>query len=200
MPREAVREGTLSRLTEKTYDQLTEAERATFDMIVANRPLRPVDGHIGGPFDVWVRSPELGERLVDLGGFFRFRPGVDRRYIELAILVTGQFWQAQFEWWAHEPMARDAGVPEEVIQAIKAGEEPPLEDAGDKAAYALASEIHRTRTLSEGSYAMAADQFGEAGVAELLALCGFYGLVSMTLNAFDVPLPGDATPPFAASS
>ncbi|MEM7003583.1 MAG: hypothetical protein AAF529_22545, partial [Pseudomonadota bacterium] len=70
----------MSRLERKTYAELSEAQQETFDRIVANRPVKPKDGHIGGPFDVWLRSPEMGRRLVDLGGFFRFRSTVDRRY------------------------------------------------------------------------------------------------------------------------
>ncbi len=186
----------MSRLSRKTLEQLTEEQRAVYDEVVANRPVKPVDGHIGGPFDIWIRSPEMGKRLVGLGGFFRFRTSVDRRYIELAILVTGQHWQAQFEWWAHEPMAREAGVPEEVIQAIKAGEEPVLSDAGDIACYNMARELHTSRKLGPATFDAAAEQFGEVGVAELIALCGFYGMVSMTLNGFDVPLPEGATYPF----
>ena len=111
----------MSRLTQKTYAELTAEQQQTFDQVVENRPVKPKDGHIGGPFDAWVRSPEMGRRLVGLGGFYRFRTTVDRRYIELAILVTGHFWQAQFEWYAHEPMARDAGVPEAVIQKVSIG-------------------------------------------------------------------------------
>ncbi len=186
----------MSRLTRKTLNELSAEQRAVYDEVVANRPVQPVDGHIGGPFDIWIRSPELGKRLVGLGGFFRFRTSVDRRYIELAILVTGQFWRAQFEWWAHEPMARDAGVPEDAIQALKSGEQPPLTDAGDVACYRLAHELHTSRRLSQATYDAACDAFGEVGVAELIALCGFYSLVSMTLNGFDVPLPEGATYPF----
>jgi len=187
----------MSRLERKTYAELTAAEKETFDEVVANRLVKPVEGHIGGPFDIWVRSPELGQRLLGLGGFFRFRTSVERRYIELAILVTGQFWQAQFEWWAHEPMAREAGVPEDVITAIRAGETPKLSDPGDVAAYALAREIHNDHKLSDATFAEAKARFGTAGVAELIALCGFYGLVSMTLNGFEVGLPKGATPPFS---
>lgn len=187
----------MSRLERKKYAELTDAQREAFDEVVANRPVRPVDGHIGGPFDVWIRSPELGHRLVGLGGFFRFRTTVERRYIELAILVTGRFWQAQFEWWAHEPMARDAGVPEAVITAIRSGQTPTLTDPGDLAAYALATEIHNDRRLSEATFNAAKAQFGETGVVELIALCGFYGLVSMTLNGFEVELPEGAKPPFS---
>ena len=188
----------MSRLHPKTLAEFSVPQRETFDKIVANRPVKPVDGHIGGPFDPWVRSPEMGQRLVGLGGFFRFRTSVDRRYVELAILVTGQFWQAQFEWFAHEPMAREAGVPESVIAAVKVGEVPELEDAGDRASYALAREIHRDKALSEATYAACIAQFGEVGVAELIGLCGFYGLVSMTLNGFDVGLPEGAAAPFPA--
>lgn len=187
----------MSRLTRKTLQELNEEQRAVFDEVVANRPVKPVDGHIGGPFDIWIRSPEMGKRLVGLGGFFRFRTSVDRRYIELAILVTGQFWQAQFEWWAHEPMARDAGVPEDVIQALKTGDMPPLSDPGDIACYTLAYELHNTRKVSQATFDNARSEFGETGVAELIALCGFYGMVSMTLNGFDVELPEGATYPFA---
>ena len=186
----------MSRLERKAYADLTEAQQETFDLVVRDRPVKPQDGHIGGPFDIWVRSPEMGRRLVALGGFFRFRTSVDRRYIELAILVTGKHWEAQFEWWAHEPMARDAGVPEDIIQAIKAGETPNCSDPGDAAAYQLAYELNTTQKLSAEAFAGAKTQFGETGVAELIGLCGFYGLVSMTLNGFDVELPDGAEYPF----
>ena len=121
---------------------------------------------------------------------------MDRRYVELVILVTGAHWQAQFEWFAHEPMAREAGVPEDVIQAIKIGEEPPLDDDGDRAAYTLARELLGTHQLSEATFRQAKKQFGETGVAELIALSGFYVMVSMTLNGFDVALPEGASLPF----
>ena len=187
----------MSRLTRKTVAELTREQRETYDKIVAERPVKPKDGHIGGPFDIWLRSPEMGRRLVGLGGFFRFRTSVDRRYIELAILVTGAHYKAQFEWFAHEPMARDAGVPENVIQAIKVGEAPPLDDAGDKAAYAIARELHETHELSDATYAAGVDAFDEVGVAEIIGVSGFYSLVSMTLNGFDVDLPAGADKPFA---
>ncbi len=187
----------MSRLTRKSLNELTADQRDLFDKIVASRPVKPNDGHIGGPFDVWLQSPEMGKRLVGLGSFFRFNTSVDRRYIELAILVTGQYWQAQFEWYAHEPMAREAGVPDSHIAAIKIGERPQLDDPKDKAAYELATQLHLTRRLSQETYERAVTAFGEQGVTELVGLCGYYTLVSMTLNAFNVPLPVGADYPFA---
>lgn len=187
----------MSRLPRTALSDYSDEQREMFDEIVKSRPVQPEDGHIGGPFDVWLQNAEMSKRLVGLGGFFRFRTSVDRRYIELAILVTGAHWQAQFEWYAHEPMAREAGVPEFAIELLKIGERPNFTDAGDIATYNLATELHLTRKLTEPTYAAAVAEFGAQGVAELVGLCGYYSLVSMSLNAFDVDLPDGAEKPFA---
>ena len=105
----------MTRLARKELEELTPAQRDVFDYIVANRAVRPAGGHIGGPFDPWLGNPELCRRLVELAGLFRFDSVVDRRYIELAILTTGAHWQAQFEWFAHAPMAKKVGIQEDVI-------------------------------------------------------------------------------------
>ena len=128
----------MSRLTRKPYEALTSAQQEVFDQIVENRPVKPKDGHIGGPFDIWLRVPEMGRRTVGLGGFYRFRTGVDRRYIELAILVTGAHWQAQFEWYAHEPMAVEAGVPQDVIDAYTNAANYKVAEVTTAATYRLA--------------------------------------------------------------
>lgn len=185
----------MSRLTRRTYSELSNDQQAVFDKITEGRS-GVQDGHIGGPFDIWLLNADLGKRIVGVGNNFRFKLSVDRRYIELAILVTGQFWKAQFEWYAHEPMARDAGVPQSVIQAIKAGNRPSFVDEGDEATYELANELHRTHQVSDPTFNAAVAQFGEQGVAELVNLCGFYTMVSMTLNTFQVDLPAGAELPF----
>ncbi|MEM7099164.1 MAG: carboxymuconolactone decarboxylase family protein [Pseudomonadota bacterium] len=186
----------MARLIKKRYEELTEEQKQTFDQVVENRPVKPAEGHIGGPFDIWVRSPEMGRRMVGLGGFFRFRTSVNRRYIELAILVTGAHWQAQFEWYAHEPMAREAGVPEDVIRAIKTGTTPSSDDPKDMATYHVAYELHNAKKVSQTTYDTAVRLFGEHGMAEIVGVCGFYVSVSMTLNAFEVDLPEGAEKPF----
>jgi 4-carboxymuconolactone decarboxylase len=138
----------------------------------------------------------MGTRIVGLGGMFRFKTSVDRRYVELTILVTGQFWQAQFEWYAHEPMALDAGVPRQVVDAIKAGDTPIFEHEADKITFELCSELHHKHQVSDTTYHAAVTEFGEQGVAELINLAGYYTMVSMTLNTFKVSLPEGAAYPF----
>ncbi|MEZ5559755.1 MAG: hypothetical protein R3E86_14585 [Pseudomonadales bacterium] len=186
----------MSRLPKRNLEDLSAEQKVVFDYIVANRAVKPTGGHIGGPFDPWLGNPDMCRRLVELAGMFRFNSMVDRRYIELTILTTGAHWKAQFEWFAHEPMARKAGVPDAVIEAIRSGETPDFVEDADRACWRMVSELHRTKELTQDSYDAAIAHFGAAGVAEIIALAGFYSMVSMTLNAFDVDLPAGATPPF----
>ncbi len=188
----------MARLTRRTTAEMSDAQREFFAQMSEGRQ-NVEDGHIGGPFDAWGLNPGIGRRLWQAGGAIRFKPSIDRRYIELAILVTGEFWQAQFEWYAHEPMARDAGVPEEVIQAVKRGVEPTFDEQADEVCWRFCRTLHVDRKVDDVTYAAAIETFGEVGVADLISTCGFYTLVSMTLNTFEVDLPPDAVPPFPAA-
>lgn len=191
----------MSRLQVIPPEDMPDKRRELYDQMVEGRqPAEP--GRIGGPFDAWSLNPSIGRRNWQLGGAIRFKPTIDRRYIELAILMTGQLWQAQFEWYAHEPMARDAGLPEEVIRAVHSGGEPTFadsdDDGGDEICWRFCRRLLDREQVDEELYAATRDRFGEAGVADLIAACGFYTLVSMTLNTFDVQLPEGASPPFPA--
>jgi len=177
---------------------MTDKQAELFAQMADARPAIN-DGLLGGPFDGWCLSPSIGRRIWQLGGAIRNKPSIDRRYIELAILVTGQLWQAQFEWYAHEPMARDAGLPEAVIQAIKVGAEPEFEDEGDETAWRLCTEVHANKKASDETYAAAVAVHGEVGVADLIHALGFYVLVCMTLNVFEADLPEGVEPPFPAN-
>jgi 4-carboxymuconolactone decarboxylase len=187
----------MSRLTPRTTAEMTAKQAEFYDQMVEGR--EPVaDGQIGGPFDGWCLNPSIGRKIWQAGGAIRAKPSIDRRYIELAILVTGQLWQAQYEWFAHETMARDAGLPEAVIQAIKVGQEPVFDDDGDETAWRLCTTLHRDKRVDDATYAAAVAVHGEPGVADLIHALGFYVLVCMTLNTFEVELPEGVTPPFPA--
>lgn len=185
----------MTRLSNRPIDELSEAQRALFEQMATGRKLN-ADGRLGGPFDALLLNAEFGRRIVALGDTLRFRTGIDRRFVELAILVTGQFWQAQFEWYAHEPMARDAGVPESVIQAIKLGDPPEFTDSRDAACYQFCAALHQDHQVDDPTYAAALAHFGEQGLTELIGVSGLYTMVSMTLNAFKVGLPTGAELPF----
>lgn len=185
----------MERLTRKSYAEMSAQQKPVFDAIAKGRS-GVTDGRIGGPFDIWMLSPEIAGLIDKLGKKFRYNLSVDRRYIEISILVTGAYWKSQYEWYAHEPMARDAGVSDAIIQSIKEGGRPHFDDSGDAAAHDLAMELHKTHEVSDDTYARAVAAFGEQGVAELINLCGFYTMVSMSLNTFRIGLPEGAALPF----
>ncbi len=191
----------MSRLEVIPPDDLPEKRKVLYDQMLDGREAAE-PGRIGGPFDAWSLNPSIGRRIWQLGGAIRFKPSIDRRYIELAILLTGQQWQAQFEWYAHEPMARDAGLPEEVIRAVHAAAEPTFadsdDDGGDETCWRFCRRLLDREKVDDELYAAAKARFGEAGVADLVHTCGFYSLVSMTLNTFEVQLPDGVAPPFPA--
>lgn len=189
----------MSRLDIIPPEDMPEKQQAFYhQMAEGMAPAEP--GRIGGPFDAWGRNPSIGRRVWQLGGAIRSKPSIDRRYIELGILMTGQLWQAQFEWWAHEPMARDAGLPEEVIRAVHRGGQPTFadsdDDGGDETCWRFCRRLLAREQVDDGLYTATRNRFGEAGVADLISTCGFYTLVSMTLNTFEVALPEGAAPPF----
>jgi 4-carboxymuconolactone decarboxylase len=172
-------------------EDLTPAQRKVHDAIVAGPR-----GRVVGPLRVWLMSPELAERAQELGAFCRFGTSLSPRLSELAILVTGAFWQAGFEWHAHAPIALKAGIAADAIEAIRLGQEPKFAREDEQAVYQFSRELWNKRLVSDATYQRLAGLLGANTVVELVAILGYYGLISMTINAFEVPLPQGADQPF----
>ena len=154
-------------------------------------------GAVRGPLRVWLHSPELADRAQALGAFCRYGTGLPPRLSELAILVTAAFWRAGYEWYAHAPIGLKAGLDPAAIEAIRTGQ-PPILSRGDEATvYEFAREMLTQRHISDETYRRAAAELGPKGVVELVGILGYYGLISMTINAFEVPLPEGAASPFS---
>jgi 4-carboxymuconolactone decarboxylase len=179
------------RIPEWKPEDLTRAQRKVHDAIVAGPR-----GKVVGPLRVWLTSPALAERAQELGAFCRFGTRLPPRLSELAILVTGAFWQAGFEWHAHAPIALKAGVAADAIEAIRTGKEPKFAQEDERAVYGFSRELWVRHRVSDTTYRRAAELLGNAGVVELVGILGYYGLISMTINAFEVPLPAGAAEPF----
>lgn len=152
-------------------------------------------GGLRGPFQAWLRSPEVADRFQRVGEYVRFQSSIPPALNELAILVTAREWTAQFEWHAHHALAMKAGLPPAIAEAIARGERPEGMDADQRAVYDFAAELHRERAVSDAVYAAVAERFGERGVVDLVAACGYYVAVAMTLNVARVPLPDGSPPP-----
>jgi 4-carboxymuconolactone decarboxylase len=189
----------MSRLPSLRYDDLGPEARQVWDGLVGSRggELVNANGALIGPFNVFLHAPGVGRRLSSLGAAVRFGTSLDRRLSELAILVVSARWQAEFEWYAHAPMARERGVSEAVIEAIGRGEDPPIEAGDERVVFAAARELADTGRLGQQTYDAGLTLLGEQGMVELVALCGYYTLIAFLLNAFEVAVPSGAEPVWA---
>ena len=154
-------------------------------------------GAIGGPFNVWLRSPDIGNIIQSLGAATRFRSSLPAKLNELAIIVTARQWSAQFEWIAHRRLALDAGLDPAIADDIAEGRRPAKMSEDEAIVHDFSRELHETHGVTDATYKRVLDRFGERGVMDLIAVNGYYVLVSMTLNVNRTELPGGVAPPLA---
>lgn len=172
-----------------TWDEMTPAQRTMIEHLLAG----PRGGGFEGPFNVLLRSPEMGDLAQQFGGATRFATTVPRKLYELAIILTARHWTAQFEWTAHKRGALQAGVGPAVVDAIAAGRRPASMAADEEVVYNFVSELLETKQVSDPTFNAAAKLLGERGVVELINVMGWYGMVSMLLNVDRYPLPDGQT-------
>ena len=163
-------------------ERMTEAQRAAADELIAG----PRKG-VKGPFIPLLRSPELMARLQKVGEYLRFDSVLPPRLSEFATLVVARHWTQQFEWFVHVPLALKAGVTQDTIDALRDGRRPASLDADEACVHDLAGELLRHHGVSDATYAAAVERFGEQGVVDLVALIGYFALVSMVLNVAHTP-------------
>jgi len=155
-------------------------------------------GSLGSPLNVFLRSPELGEELQRVGSYIRFKSVLGPRLTELAILVTARHWSAQYEWHAHHRLAMQAGLAPAIADDIAHGRRPAAMAPDEEAVYQFSCELHEHKRVSDATYAQVHDRFGEQGVMDLIAVNGYYSLVSMVLNVDRTPIPGGGPDPLPA--
>jgi 4-carboxymuconolactone decarboxylase len=172
-----------------TYEQMTPEQKQLTDHI-----LNSERKSMGGPFNVLLRSPEVGDLAQQLGAQLRYHSSLPRRLNEMAILLTARVWTAQYEWYAHKPEALKAGLNPAIVDAIAAGKKPAPMQADEEAIYNFCTELLNTRQVTDPTFKAAVTAFGERGVVDLVALTGYYQLVSAILNVDRYPLPADARP------
>ena len=180
-----------ARMPEMTLDQMTPAQRSIAEAIM-NGPR----GRMSGPFNTWLRSPVLADRLQKIGEYVRFNTSLDKRINEMAILMTAQAWGAQYEWYAHAPLAIKAGLDPAVVKAIGAGHKPDNMKDDEAIVWEFSTQLRRDHSVDDAVYAKALEKFGEQGIVDLIAVNGYYDVVSMTLNVAHVRPPAEAEMPF----
>ena len=172
-----------------TYDKLTPEQKAMVEHLLAGER-----GGMNGPFNVTLRSPEMGDLAQKLGAQLRFHSSLPNRLNEMAILMTARFWNAQYEWSAHKKNALTAGLNPAVIESIATGKRPTSMQPDEETVYNFGDELLRTREVSDRVFKDAVDRFGERGVVDLTGVMGYYCFVSMMLNIDRYPLPDGEKP------
>jgi 4-carboxymuconolactone decarboxylase len=175
----------------KLYDAIRSGPRSQLANSSASKP-----GPLGGPFNVLLRSPGIGDCVQRLGEEIRFRSSLPSKLNEMAIIITARFWTSPYEWHAHCKLALDAGLDPAIAKDIAESRRPAKMDADEAIVYDFSTELHQKHGVSDALYKRAVDRFGERGVFDLIAVNGFYSLVSMCLNVDRTPLPEGAPQPF----
>lgn len=177
----------MARLTLPDDAAMTAEQRAVCDEAVAGRR-----GKVPAPMIAWVRNPELARHAQRLGEALRFGTVLDRRRVELAILVCARHWTAHQVWTSHVGYARQAGLEEAAIAAIAARTAPAFASGREAIVFEVCSSLLERRRLAPALYGRAVADLGERGLVELVAIVGYYGLVCLTADAFELGLPGNA--------
>ena len=178
----------MSRIPDLEVDQLNDEQLRVYNDVMASR------GSIAGPFRVWLHSPELADRTQRLGEFVRYKTVLEPRLSELAILTVARRRDCQVEWSLHEPCALEGGLHRDIIDALRENRRPEFEAADEEAVYEFCTELLAEHFVSEDTFRVVTGCVGRQGIVELTVLMGYYTLVSMTLNAFEVRLPPDVEP------
>jgi 4-carboxymuconolactone decarboxylase len=145
------------------------------------------------PAHVWLNSPGLADHAHQLGAHVRFGTDFSLRLTEIAILVTARYWTAQSEWHAHARLARQAGLADDVIDAIAQRRTPIFTDPDEQLVYDFCNTFYRDHAVDDELFEKVKQRFGERSLVDLTGLIGYYSFVSVTLNVFNVPVPPGAT-------
>jgi 4-carboxymuconolactone decarboxylase len=179
------------RFPQLTMDQLNEQQKPLGDQIVKVSSVG-----IGGPYNLLLRSPVLGQRLFDLFDYLRWKTSVPTRLNEFAILIIGRQWRSQVEWFAHAPIAAKAGLSADIIAELKTSKRPSKMAEDEAVVYDFVTELTNTHKVSDETFARARKVFNDQQIVDLTAVAGNYVMVAMILAMAEQTVPPDKVEPF----
>jgi 4-carboxymuconolactone decarboxylase len=175
----------MARIAIRTPEQMTPEQRRAYEETVAGRR-----GRMPAPLAAWLESPVLAARAQKLGEFVRYETSLPPRLSELAILTVARHWTAQFEWSAHKAEALKGGLAPEIIEEIAQRRRPRFNNSDEEVVYDFSMSLHETHAVPEALYQKAVESIALKGVVELVGILGYYSLISMTLNTFEIEPEG----------
>jgi 4-carboxymuconolactone decarboxylase len=173
----------MARIDDVKREKLAARQQQLYDDIMRTRPR----GTLSGPFSVWINTPDIAEPADGLAKYFRLHPKLDKRLIELIVLLMCREGTVQYAWSVHEPLARKEGLTDETVAAIRARKKPKLVRDDERLIYDLITELLETKTLSAASFERGKAALGLEGLIEAVSCAGFYGMIGLVLNVFEIP-------------
>jgi 4-carboxymuconolactone decarboxylase len=172
-----------------TTEQLTPEQRTMIEHLMAGERTA-----LTGPFNVLLRSPEMGDLAQKFGAQTRYHSSLPRNLNEFAILITARFWTSQYEWYAHKRDALKYGLKPALIDAVAAGTRPAGMAPEEEIVYNFCTELLNKKQVSDATFKAMIAKFGERGAVDTVGTIGYYNLVSMLLNVDRYPLPDGEKP------
>ena len=175
-----------------TEENLTPEQKPVYDAIVGNADR---GGRLPAPYKIALHLPEFTGILQQMGGLMRYRTSLPKRISEMAIIITGRYWNCQTEWVAHAPLAIKNGLSEQVAEAIRTGKRPKFDKPDEEAAYDYCTELHEKKFVSAATHKKTMEIYGIQGMLDLTGLIGYYTTIAMLLNSQEYELAPGVTPP-----
>ena len=172
----------MQRLKDWTVEDLNEEQKKVHDEIV-----KGPRGSVVGPLRIWLNNPKLAKVAQQVGAYARYGTSLDNSLSELAIITTGRVWSSKFEWEHHAPLAIKAGINEEYVNIIAQGKRPIFDNQIEQIVFDFAAESNILKNVKDDTFAIALEKLGQTRVIDIVGICGYYSLISMTLNVFKVP-------------
>ena len=179
----------MTRIKDWKVEDLTSEQKEIHDAII-NGPR----GHVVGPLRVWLNNPGLARSAQTVGAYARYGTCLSKGLSELAIIVTGRVWSSEFEWEHHAPLAIEGGIDPKHVDTISLGKKPNFESPEEDAVFDFAAEANIVKKVSDNTYNKLVNLLGENAAIDIVGICGYYSLISMTLNVFKVPNDTDKLP------
>jgi 4-carboxymuconolactone decarboxylase len=171
------------RIKEIPENELTAEQAKVIKDLVAGR------GRLLTPYKIWIHSPRLAAALETIGTFLNKKCSLSEREVELVICITANHWKGEYVWTVHVRTCVKLGFPQSVFEAIRAGRDPGLDNERERAVYDLAKIAMEPGGGSDEVFDRAERVLGRNGIAEVLALLGYYSSVAMGVKLHRVPVP-----------
>ena len=175
----------MKRIEDWSLDELNDEQLKIYKEIVDGPR-----GSVVGPIKVWLNNPKFAASAQEVGKYVRYESSLPPILSELAIITTGRVWSSQFEWEQHAPLAERNGIKKEYINKIANAKRPIFKEKKQQVVYDFSAEVNINKRVSDSTYRKAYNLLGKNSIIDVVAICGYYNLISMTLNVFEISAEG----------